>query len=212
MTNPELNTQDARIAIAQDISIDELIEKLVAGNIPVEAYGTGVAKTIPHLLTEIRDGESLMSIDASGNVHREVHALWIDVVCELENGDAYTLKEDRQEFKDGRTKRRTLHSSLGEKLKPGEDPEKAVSRAIQEELGIEAEPRGLYYLGEERTLYTPDTYPGLETSYQFYKYVTMLDESSFNTDGYIEYQADKTNYYVWEQIPRSATLEEAGGL
>jgi len=53
--------------------------------------------------------------------------LWVDVINIRPNGDIYLLKEDRQEFH-GRLKpkRRKLQSSIGEKLKPGEDPAAAV--------------------------------------------------------------------------------------
>ena len=51
MTNPEtIRIQDERRQLASDITMEELIEKLVTANIPVDLYGTGAAKTVAHLL------------------------------------------------------------------------------------------------------------------------------------------------------------------
>ncbi len=199
MTNPEIHQpQDMRTELASDITLEELLQKLVHAGIPVEQYGTGVAKTVPHLLAEIHEGESLMSVNDKGEIFRDVNVVWADVICTVADGTTYVLKEDRQEFKDGRVKRRNLNSSLGEKLKPGEIPDEAVNRAIEEELGITEPLEGVYYLGYQESVVTPDTYPGLESSYQFHKYATIIPETSFKPEGYVEYQQDKTNYYVWE--------------
>lgn len=202
MTNPEVyHPQDERTELARDIDFDTFFEHLVDAKLPLLLYGQGGAKTVHHLLQEVREGESVLSIDAKGNLYREVHVVWVDVFCSLENGDLYTLREDRQEFKDGRIKRRDdLGSSLGEKLKPGEDPQEAVSRAVAEELGITSGIEGSYFLGTEDTVHTPDTYPGLESSYHFYKYATVISEAAFKPEGYIEDQPDKTNYYVWTKV------------
>lgn len=188
-----------RVQISDTISFDELLEMLIDADIPVEAFGIGGAKTVQHLLTEVQDGESLMSIDSEGKLFREVSVLWLDVLCMREDG-VYALREDRQEFRDGRVKRRNLSSSLGEKLKPGELPQDAVTRALAEEIGFNGEVTELYSLGHEETTRTPDNYPGLETDYHFHKYLTVIPAQAFCPDGYIEHQSDKTNYYVWERI------------
>lgn len=189
-----------RIPIPETVSLDELLEKLIQAGIPVEKFGTGGAKTVQHLLTEIKDGESVMSTNGEGRLFREVGVLWLDVLCKRGDGSVYALREDRQEFHDGRVKRRNLGSSLGEKLKPSEAPEDAVVRALAEEIGFAGETSELYSFGHEETTRTPDNYPGLETDYHFYKYLTVIPEDAFRPDGYIEYQSDKTNYYVWERI------------
>jgi len=207
MTNPETHhTQDERTQIPHDIDFDAFLQRLIDARLPLLKYGQGPAKTVHHLLKEVQEGESSISFDAKGNLHREVHVLWVDVFCSLSNGDLYRLTEDRQVFKDGRAdnvKRRTLSTSLGEKLKPGEDPEEAVERAIAEELGIENGLQEVHYLETEDTEHTPDTYPGLKSFYHNFKYAAVISESAFNPEGYIEDQPDKTNYYVWEKISQS---------
>ena len=204
MTNPEdHHEQDERRYIPRDVDFDSLLVVLVTAKIPVEKFGVGAAKTVQHLLDEVAEGESVLSIDAKGNLFRELEVLWLDVKSVHANGDVYVLKEDRQVFNDGRVKRRTLDASLGEKLKPGEDPAKAVTRALAEELGVESGIELVEFIGEENTLYTPDTYPELESSYRFYKYGVVISEDVFKAEGYIEYQADKTNYYVWEKVSKN---------
>ena len=204
MTNPEIyHDQDTRTQVPRDIDFDAFFEILADGRLPLLKYGQGPAKTVFHLLKEVQEGESSMSFDSKGNLTREVNVLWVDVFCSLSNGDLYRLKEDRQEFKDGRAdnvKRRTLSTSLGEKLKPDEDPSEAVGRAIAEELGIEHGLQEVHYVGTEDTEHTPDTYPGLASFYHNFKYAAVISEEAFNPEGYVEDQPDKTNYYVWELI------------
>ena len=131
---------------------------------------------------------------------REVSVVAVDVLSKNSYGDICVLKEEKQVFANGEVKRRNHQSSLGEKIKPGEEPEKAVARALQEELGIEEEVEALYYLGYEETVHTPDTYPALQSSYHFHKYATIIAESSFKPEGYVERQPDKTNFYVWQRV------------
>ncbi len=187
--------------IPVDIDFDSFLAILINAGLPVDLYGKGGAKTVHHLLNEVADGESVMSVDTKGNLHRELDVLWVDVITIRPNGDIYLLREDRQEFHDRpEPKRRKLQSSIGEKLKPGEDPTTAVKRALGEELGIEDDPVSLHHLGNEQSDYTPDTYPGLTSSYRFYKYAAIIPDEAFKSEGYIEYQADKTNYYVWDLV------------
>ena len=203
MASPERNQaqDEQRILIPKDIDFDSFLTLLVDAGIPVDLYGIGDAKTVHHLLSEVADGESLMAVDSSGNLHRELSVLWVDVINIRPNGDIYLLKEDRQEFH-GRLKpkRRKLQSSIGEKLKPGEDPVTAVKRALEEELGIKQEITSLHHLGDEQKDHTPETYPGLTSSYNFYKYAAVIPDEAFVVQGYIERQVDKTNYYVWELV------------
>lgn len=200
MISPEAaKSPGARVTLPSDISFDTLMEKLITGNISVEDYGVGNAKTVSHLLSEINEGEATVTIDEANNIYREVSVLWADVLCVCSDGRVYILKEDRQEFKDGRVKRRNLDSSIGEKLKPSEAPNDAVSRALREELSVEEIDR-VYDVGYNERTFIPDTFPGIESTYKMHKYVTVIPEKEFKPEGYVEYQNDKTNYYVWELL------------
>jgi len=182
----------------QQLAIEKLATLLGESGIDTSTWGTGGAKTVAHLYKEICDGESQMSFGPEG-VTRAVRVAWLDVLFFDEQGDVYLLAEDRQEYRDGRVRRRQLSSSLGEKLKPDEDPDEAAVRALSEELGAWSY-QSLHAIGYERTTHTPDSYPGLESTYDTYSYVAVLDSASYKPEGYIEVQADKTNYYTWTKI------------
>ena len=187
------------VTISQHVDMDTILEKLREAKIPVDEYGRGTAKTVEHLLSEINEGEAVLTIDQDGKTHRTVGVVWVDVFCALSNGKIYRLKEDRQEFKDGRVKVRNLDSSIGEKMKPSETTNEAIVRALSEELGI-VDIETTYDSGyEERTSYT-DTFPGIESTYKMHKFAAIIPETAFTADGYIENQHDKTNYYAWELI------------
>lgn len=193
-------SEEARI-LPQDITLEELLEKLVAARVPVETYGQGIAKTVEHLLAEINEGEAKLSVDGEGNLQRLLDVLAIDVYCALSNGDIYVLKEDRQIFRDGRSKRRILDSSIGEKLEQGEEGLQAARRALQEELGI-WEVEALHQGGLEEKTRHSSAFPGLKTTYRMQRFVAIIPEQAFDSQGYVEQQTDKTNYYVWELLHR----------
>lgn len=204
MTNPEIERiHEDVVTLPNDTTYDELLSRLIDGKIPVDAYGVGNAKTLSHLLAEINEGESIVTIDVRGIVRRQVTVLWVDVICTLSNGDVHILKEDRQEFKDGRVKVRNLTSSLGEKLKPSETINEGVMRALQEEIGAE-EVDNLYETGYEEKTFIPETFPGIESTYSMHKFACVIPEQAFVPEGYVEKQHDKTNYYTWERIHTNA--------
>ncbi len=206
MSDPETAsaTSEKRHSMPSNIPIDGLLDVLRAANIPIDEYGKGNAKTIEHLLSEIHEGEAIMTVGEQGAVYREVNVLWLDVLCELSDGKVYLLREDRQEFKDGRTRVRKLDSSIGEKLKPDEKIEDAAYRALQEELGIGIV-ESLYENGYTERTFMPDSFPGIESNYKMHQYVSVIPEEAFKSEGYVEYQPDKTNYYVWTLIHTPGT-------
>lgn len=183
---------------APDFTVEKLANLLKEGGIDTSAWGTGSAKTIAHLLKEVREGESQMTFSPEG-ITRAVRVAWVDVLYRDEQGDIYLLVEDRQEYNDGRIRRRQLGTSLGEKLKPGEEPGEGAIRALDEELGVHSY-QSLHTVGHEHTTHATDSYPGLESSYDTYSFVAILDNTSYTPEGYIETQADKTNYYIWTKI------------
>ena len=188
--------------IDPSISLDELIGILTKANVPLDQYGKGAAKKVDNLHKELTQGESVMRVGSNYELSRDVNLVWVDVICTLSNGDVFILREDRQEFKDGRTRRRSLPSSLGEKMKADEDTSLAAMRALSEEIGVDTVD-GLYEIGEESKKFTPDTYPGLESTYKSTSYVALIPEAAYKAEGYVEYQAEKDNFYVWEFL-RSA--------
>lgn len=192
---------DGRIEVARDIGLGQLESLLLDHGIPLELWGKGQAKTVASLKKEIEKAESSMWVDDDGNLHRDVRVLWVDVIHQALDGSVYVLREDRQEFKDGRKRERTLPGSLGEKLELHEDPHDAVARALLEEIGVD-EFAAHYVIGEDESIHAPPTYPGLVSKYSTYSHVVTIDQARFNPDGYVEYQDDKTNYYVWDKLTK----------
>lgn len=188
--------------IDPSIGYCEFVDILTKARIPLDEYGKGGAKTIQNLHKEVLSGESVMHVNDNYELTRDVKVVWIDVLCTLSNGDVYILREDRQVFKDGRVRKRSTPSSLGEKMQAGEALDTAINRALDEEIGV-TKIDSLHKIGEEKEKFTPPTYPGLETTYSSYSYVAVIPESAFATEGYVEHQAEKDNYYVWDLIHRN---------
>lgn len=200
MSNPELPTEQL-YPIPRGISEQAFVAVLESAGLPLQEWGQGSSKTIEHLLTEVRDGESLIYIGRSGAIRREVSVVGVDVLHTTASGDVYLLREDRQEYKDGRVRRRQLSTSLGEKIKPDENPVNAAKRSLSEELEV-VETIGLYSLGSEERMRTTDSYPGLASNKIVHSFVAHIPAMSFVPDGYVEKQKDKTNYYSWNLIHR----------
>lgn len=173
----------------------QLVSILTRAGVDVTAWGVGRAKTVGHLLAELRDADCELIADEEGLVRR-VRNVWVDVFATVAHR-RYHLIEQRQDFVDGRSRERDLPASLGEKCKIGEDPLNAARRGVTEELGIvtDFELRD----GEKRENPSGETsYPGLRTRYETHWYDADLDSRAFNADGYVERQEDKVTSFVWE--------------
>lgn len=172
---------------------------LKSSNIPVDEFGKKEAKTLEHLLNEVRSGESTLIVDDSSEIKRILSVLCLDILCEVERGEVFLLSEDRQVFRDGRTRRRNLGSSIGEKLELGENPYEAIARSVQEELGISSV-QSVYIVGSKFHESMSESFPGLISCKELIGGVAVIDQADFNPQGYTEVQADKTNYFVWNRL------------
>ncbi len=173
-------------------------EILSKHNIDFSSWGTGSSKTIEHLIREVQNNETLL-VEEGGEVIRVVKVLYINIECFVDN-ERRELFEDRQEFTDGRVRRRSsyLGGSLAEKLKLDESPNKeAVIRALEEEIGISRVKKA-----EEvkRTVSEEDSpsYPGLRGRFENYYWNVELFPENFNEEGYLERQGDKVTYFNWK--------------
>lgn len=112
----------------------ELEALLTTYGVDFSSWGTGNAKTLQHLLDEIADGEAVL-VEESGTLVRRTRALDITVGYVDSEGQKHVLVEDRQEFTDGRVRRRAV-GGVKEKLSKDEFADhRSVERALQEELG-----------------------------------------------------------------------------
>jgi hypothetical protein len=180
-------------------NISELINILKKYNVPVDLWGMGKSKTIQHLQDELIEKECSL-VEKENQLIRYIEFVGIKIYFRDQNNNLWALKEDRQEFKDGRVRRRNMPNSVSEKMKFGEDPAISAIRGIKEELGIDVEKdqlikrRDLDYNGGSLS------YPGLITKYKGHKFTCYLNINQFDINGYIEVQRDKSTFFVWKKI------------
>lgn len=174
----------------------DLAHWLAERGLPVAAYGQEKAKTIRHLLTELRQGECSLFL-ADGVLCRRILSVRIDIICDLD-GRRLKLVEDRQEFRDGRVRRRGFDASCSEKLVAGEDPLEAARRAIAEELGI-AEPVELQFVRTEQHSGPSRSYPGFHSHHEAFWYQLVLPAHLYRPE-FVEEQPDKRTVFVWLEL------------
>lgn len=175
------------------------LEAYIKGfGIPVERWGRGSAKTVGHLLRELTSGEAALS-EEGRTLCRKTEYVAITLTYEDENGEVYELREDRQEFADGRIRRRKFEgSSLYEKIKSDEQPESAAGRAIREELGVGGDVN-VGAIGKSEGMRESASYPGLRTRYVRHNFAASMRADQFIPEGYIERQSDKTTFFLWRR-------------
>lgn len=179
-------------------NIGELINKLREYKVPIDYWGTGKAKTVEHLLDELNNDECTI-IDEGGYLVRYIEFVGVMIYYIDKEGNTHVLKEDKQEFKDGRTRKRSMVASVTEKMKFGEDPLMSAIRGVKEELGIKlsndqlTKMRDLSYDGGSQS------YPGLKTKYKGHQFTCFLTDAQFKPNGYIEVQKDKSTFFVWHK-------------
>ena len=177
-------------------SIEELKQYLIRFSIPINLWGTGYAKTIEHLFEELQNEECQIK-EINGYLVRFIEFVGVRVLYKDENGDTWLLKEDRQEFRDGRTRRRNMPSSVSEKMKYGEDALISAVRGMKEELGIDV---SLNQLIKQRPFIydgSSQSYPGLKSKYKGNHFTCYLKKEQFDDNGYVEVQKDKSTYFIW---------------
>lgn len=175
-----------------DAQVDELLARF---NVPIQTWGTGAAKTRAHLDEEIRSGETKLIVQDDMLI-RSAKGVLVDVYYEAQGVTLYLI-EKSQVFTDGRTKKRTTTGSIGEKLKPGELPIAAAHRALSEELGLAMELRLVECEYFVKGPVPSDSYPGIYSRYEVWRFKTNLPPEAFRPQGYVERQHDKSSYFEW---------------
>jgi len=188
--------EDFNLSDIPDMS--ELINKLKEYKLPIEQWGTGESKTIEHLWNELTTKECSI-VDEGGYLVRYVEFVGVDVFYKDKKGDIYILQEDRQEFKDGRVRKRDMISSVSEKMKSGEDPLESALRGVEEEIGISLSSSDLTPLRNISKNAGSQSYPGLTSKYNGYKFTCFINDEQFKPDGYVEVQKDKSTFFKWQK-------------
>ena len=86
---------------------------------------------------------------------------------------------------------------MGERLKTAENPEDAVRQALSEELSV-THNDSLYTIGFNEKTSISETFPWVESTCTIYQYASIIPETAYILEEYIEYRTDKTNYYTRE--------------
>lgn len=180
--------------------IDELKALLETQGVDTSSWGQGATKTIEHLQKEIDDGETTLEVDSDGNLIRKVSLACVDVYYKTQDGKTLFLVEEKQVFKNGGERKRTLKSSVTEKMKKDENSHEAAKRGLYEELGIEGEIdiRKINTVSDEEEVVS--AYPNLKSKREKEIFETYITESQFRPEGYQEVQDDKTTYFVWKEL------------
>jgi hypothetical protein len=173
-------------------NLEHLNQTLNDYDINPNDWGNGETRTLKELYKEIVDGETELS-DNFGELIRTVTVVGIVVTC-----NDFKLKEDRQEFTDGRIRHRDLTVSCAEKLIKGETPKQAAVRCIKEELGIEIHESELVPHVNHSTADMSSSYPGLKCVYHRNQFDYEMKMEFFKPEGYQEFQENKTTYFIWQ--------------
>lgn len=169
-----------------------LEEKLISYGIPVSKWGKGAAKNISHLQKEINDKETVLE-EVNGELLRKV-----SVVAVAVESNGRRLIEDRQEFNDGRVRRRGTRR-CGEKCIAGETSEQSAIRCLTEELGLtHIDTSNLILEKTNERVKMSMSYPGLNALYSTTLYTYNMPDEQFKPEGYIEEQDDKKTFFIWE--------------
>jgi hypothetical protein len=176
----------------------DTIDLLRHHNISFENWGKDSFKTINHLVKEIVEGESILSIE-DNELFRKISIVFIDVCYIDVAGKIFKLIEEKQIFKDGRERKREFkeEGSVAEKLKSGEiADENVVRRAVAEELGIK-NITNIINTGTKEDIHESESYPGLKTKIIKHFFKVQLNKQQFVPEGYMERQPDKNTYFKW---------------
>lgn len=184
--------------LPQNISLKQLETQLQEAGISFEFWGKSGYKSIKDLHREIQQGESILSVDESGNITRQVSGVRAFIYYTSEEGEQFILQEEKQIFSDGTEKKRPFHSSLGEKSIRGESLEETLLRGIKEELGISS----LLTFEQEKTetlQHESRSYPGLFSVFYNTIFSVHLTKEQFSPEGYVEEEKNVTTYFVWKE-------------
>ncbi len=183
-------------------NIYELRAWLAANGIDLSLWGTGNAKAVEDLWSELVAGETAWQDDPPLRITRVVSVL-------VYKGNR-TLVEARQTLSDDRERPRGVPPS--EKMRVDELPLDAAARCLDEELGVRADDLRLLGVEESRVPRPSRSYPGLYTRYVAFQVeaaVTGLPDGDFTTiERGPNREHGKTHYWTWMENFSPSLLAE----
>lgn len=190
----------SKMTASREVQLGKLERVLNLWGVDTQKWGKGDAKAPRDLLTELLEGESTLSITEDGRLLRTCNSMTINIWYQLPSGPLLHLKEDRQEFDDGRVRRRTwLDGSVSEKTKPNENYYDSARRGIMEELGLEINDEISLNCVRFPIRYS-NSYPDLLSFYPLKVMDATLNSDQYNPEGYVEKRDRLTTFFVWEPI------------
>jgi hypothetical protein len=180
-------------------NVAELKSWLTANGTDLTRWGTGGAKMVENLWSELAEGESELHADPPRRLVR--------IVSVTIFRGRRTLVEVGQAFGENQYRYRDMPPT--EKLKPGEKPVEAAMRCLQEELGVTADQVKIISAAAEpeETVQDSQSYPGLTTHYIRYQVeakVAGLPRQSFSTVEAAHDDGDPVKSHQWRWKPLEA--------
>lgn len=192
------------MTINNKVIIPQTLESLTA---LLKSYGVEISEwesKYPNItekfLIDLNNKEFYLSIE-NGDLVRHMRAVNAFVYFE-DNGKKKQLVEDRQEFFEtgNNSVIKRGFEYLSEKIRIGEDPEVAMKRGVEEELGI-TEGGYTYEFSAERNEEKFSPYhPGLFTHYKFFIYNLLLKKEAYNEAGYIDDEGRRKTFFIWKDL------------
>lgn len=167
---------------------------LLRFSLPLGLYGKGKAKEFDDLLKEIESGDCQILWEENKPI-RVVEVISIEVFSHC----GQELVEDRQQFKDGRIRRREM-KGISEKKLLDESPIEGAYRAMLEELNLKSRDFVLSFAGEAEEKVESPSYPGLFSYYKIFRFRADISQSAYCPTGYQEAGDKKTTYFIWKKI------------
>lgn len=178
-------------------SVHDLRGWLASKDIPVDRWGTGQAKRVEDLWSELGTGESVLT-----DLPPQRWVAFVSVI--VRRGDTI-LTEVAQLLATGETRTRRLPP--GEKMYPGEDAETTAYRCVWEELGVPHEScrilPGCRRTEASRVGESP-SYPGLVTRYRRNEVEMVIPDlpgTAFSTTESDRSQDATVTIHYWDWCP-----------
>ncbi len=178
-------------------TIDQLNDWLTAKGIDTTCWGSGGAKSVENLWSELAEGES--------QLQDEPPLRLVQIVNVLIRAGNRLLVEAGQEFGENQYRYRGMPPS--EKLKPGEGPVQAAIRCLEEEM--EVSPSRVKILSwtpePKQLLQEAHSYPGLPTNYIRYEVEARVDglpRRPFSTTETAHDDGDPVKNHQWLWQPQ----------
>lgn len=207
MENAELEKQQS-VVDTQTMQCEELLRKHA---IDTSSWGSGDSKALSQLAIELIQGECRLELVeyelGKSTLARRLSVVEANVFYTSDNGPTMLLRETAQEFSDGRSRTRPhMTASIAEKMRINENPDEAILRGINEELGFATDRWQIELTDAYKKEQQSQSYPGLLNVMRLYQFDAHLTRQQFDPHGYTEVQTSKTSRFSWKKLdkePRS---------